>query len=79
MTLFSTCPDDKLKSIESYDLIVPFFSPQFKTVVENRVLYPKSDLVKEYDRINERFIQDPFSIFPALLNKCLVKATDFSR
>mgnify|MGYP003299918149 CR=1 FL=1 len=60
--------DEKLKKIAKYDLIVPFFSPEFKSIISEPDRNEERELVKEYLRIKERFDEEPNSVFPIILS-----------
>lgn len=58
--------DEKLKKMWEYDVIVSFFSPEFKLTVTNKSQNHR-ELFKEYEVIKERFEIDTNSIFPIIL------------
>lgn len=56
--------DKKLEDMKTYDLIVPFFTPEFKALILDHI--SGRELVREYQVIEERFAEDQDSIFPVI-------------
>ena len=59
--------DEKISKIREYDVIVPFFTPEFKSIVMNASREKQRELVKEYNEIQKRFEENPHSVFPVIL------------
>lgn len=59
--------DEKLSKIDSYDVIVPFFTPEFKSIVSSECLNRDRELIKEYKKIEELYNENSNYIFPVIL------------
>lgn len=61
--------DELRERIKSYDLIVVFFTPDFKEIIVDRKAIKNKDreVLKEYDIIMERYAEDNNTVFPVIL------------
>ncbi len=60
--------DEKLLKLKEYDLIVVFFTPEFKSIITNNNVSKNREVLKEYRIVMERFVENPSLVYPVILS-----------
>lgn len=60
--------DEKLLKIKEYDLVVVFFTPEFKSIITNNDISRNREVLKEYKIVLERFAENPSLVYPVILS-----------
>lgn len=60
--------DVKLHKIKEYDLVVVFFTPEFKSIITNDDISKNREVIKEYKIVLERFAENPSLVYPVILS-----------